>query len=104
MDTIGIEPKAFRMQSRCDTITLCANLDAHTLGQISKVSATGTRTRVARVRAEYPNQLDYSGIDTSSGHANIQRCASFSSLDVISSRDTIPKQNRGRFLLVARKA
>ena len=24
-------------------------------------SATGTRTRVARVRAEYPNQLDYSG-------------------------------------------
>ena len=27
-----------------------------------KSSATGTRTRVARVRAEYPNQLDYSGI------------------------------------------
>ena len=26
-----------------------------------KTSATGTRTRVARVRAEYPNQLDYSG-------------------------------------------
>ena len=24
-------------------------------------SATGTQTRVARVRAEYPNQLDYSG-------------------------------------------
>ena len=24
-------------------------------------SATGARTRVARVRAEYPNQLDYSG-------------------------------------------
>ena len=24
-------------------------------------SATGTRTRVARVRAAYPNQLDYSG-------------------------------------------
>ena len=24
-------------------------------------SATGTRTRVARVRAEYPDQLDYSG-------------------------------------------
>ena len=24
-------------------------------------SATGTRTRIARVRAEYPNQLDYSG-------------------------------------------
>ena len=27
-----------------------------------KVSATGTRTQVARVRAEYPNQLDYSGV------------------------------------------
>ena len=27
----------------------------------SKNSATETRTRVARVRAEYPNQLDYSG-------------------------------------------
>ena len=26
-----------------------------------KHSAAGTRTRVARVRAEYPNQLDYSG-------------------------------------------
>ena len=25
-------------------------------------SATGTRTRVARVRAEHPNQLDYSGV------------------------------------------
>ena len=29
---------------------------------VPKSSATGTRTRVARVRAEYPNQLDYSGI------------------------------------------
>ena len=29
--------------------------------QHRKSSATGTRTRVARVRAEYPNQLDYSG-------------------------------------------
>ena len=29
-------------------------------------SATGTRTRVARVRAEYPNQLDYSGWITKS--------------------------------------
>ena len=27
-----------------------------------KNSATGTRTRVAQVRAEYPNQLDYSGV------------------------------------------
>ena len=30
--------------------------------RMPKSSATGTRTRVARVRAEYPNQLDYSGI------------------------------------------
>ena len=29
---------------------------------IFKSSATGTRTRVAWVRAEYPNQLDYSGV------------------------------------------
>ena len=29
---------------------------------MEKHSATGTRTRVARVRAEYPNQLDYSGV------------------------------------------
>ena len=28
----------------------------------NKNSATGTRTRVARVRAKYPNQLDYSGV------------------------------------------
>ena len=35
-------------------------------GGPSEISATGTRTRVARVRAEYPNQLDYSG---SGGHA-----------------------------------
>ena len=26
-----------------------------------KVSVAGTRTRVSRVRAEYPNQLDYNG-------------------------------------------
>ena len=32
-----------------------------------KDSATGTRTRVAQVRAEYPNQLDYSGF--CAGHA-----------------------------------
>ena len=32
------------------------------LSLTSKYSAAGTRTRVARVRAEYPNQLDYSGV------------------------------------------
>ena len=34
--------------------------------QVNKF-ATGTRTRVARVRAEYPNQLDYSGVDIVAG-------------------------------------
>ena len=33
---------------------------------LKKNSAAGTRTRVARVKAEYPNQLDYSG------HVNFQ--------------------------------
>ena len=33
----------------------------------NSLSATGTRTRVARVRAEYPNQLDYSGLAVYSG-------------------------------------
>ena len=33
------------------------------MGALNKNSATGTRTRVARVRAEYPNQLDYSGYE-----------------------------------------
>ena len=36
-------------------------------------SATGTRTRVARVRAEYPNQLDYSGVASRSGPVNCRR-------------------------------
>ena len=30
----------------------------------AQYSATGTRTRVARVRAEYPNQLDYGGVES----------------------------------------
>eukprot|EP00976_Prorocentrum_cordatum_P096292 1190509-Prorocentrum_minimum.AAC.1 len=29
---------------------------------MTKTSATGARTRVSRVKAEYPNQLDYSGL------------------------------------------
>ena len=36
-----------------------------------KNSATGTRTRVARVRAEYPNQLDYSGCCSSTRGAGL---------------------------------
>ena len=34
-----------------------------TFGKIkSKSSVAGTQTRVSRVRAEYPNQLDYNGL------------------------------------------
>ena len=36
-------------------------------------SATGTRTRVARVRAEYPNQLDYSGCCIKFDHGPLQQ-------------------------------
>ena len=36
--------------------------DARCLTRIT-ASATGIRTRVARVRAEYPNQLDYGGVE-----------------------------------------
>ena len=40
-------------------------------------SATGTRTRVARVRAEYPNQLDYSGLADASDPLYRARSPSF---------------------------
>ena len=86
MDTLGIEPRAFRMQSGCDTTTPCARMNRkdayglcnnqactqptrivpnparHCVASTNNTSATGTRTRVARVRAEYPNQLYYSGV------------------------------------------
>ena len=58
IDALGFEVMDFRMRSGCDTTTQCALLDV-------PPSATGTRTRVARVRAEYPNQLDYSGNERS---------------------------------------
>ena len=41
----------------------CAAVGIYVNGRQHEHSATGTRTRVARVRAEYPNQLDYSGSD-----------------------------------------
>ena len=44
----------------CQTLTLGAA--ASCPAQYAQTSATGTRTRVARVRAEYPSQLDYSGV------------------------------------------
>ena len=52
-------------------VDLCIGVRMHTCSYVKLLwllrfflqenSATGTRTRVARVRAEYPNQLDYSG-------------------------------------------
>ena len=53
-------------------------------------SATGTRTRVARVRAEYPSQLDYGGWGPSRPTRYISvlflRCATFIVMKVQSSR------------------
>jgi hypothetical protein len=49
-----------RQRSKYDVRRSEANV-CHKKRLGNKNSATGTRTRVARVRAEYPNQLDYSG-------------------------------------------
>ena len=53
--SIGLCPQGFE-SPRCRAAVFSAVWPLH-----AKHSATGTRTRVARVRAEYPNQLDYSG-------------------------------------------
>ena len=45
--------QSFRQSCACGLISSARHCQAS--------SATGTRTRVARVRAEYPSQLDYSG-------------------------------------------
>ena len=44
----------------CEQINKCSISPVIVHGA-GKISATGTRTWVARVTAEYPNQLDYSG-------------------------------------------
>ena len=49
-----------------------------------KHSATGTRTRVARVRAEYPNQLDYSGCCIDFDHGPLQQLFRAEHLPVLS--------------------
>ena len=50
------------VQNAAGLILCLQSLQAHGfLQEATRNSATGTRTRVARVRAEYPNQLDYSG-------------------------------------------
>ena len=47
-------------------VTICAKF-------VGKKSATETRIRVARVRAEYPNQLDYSGSCIIPGHSKLMK-------------------------------
>ena len=56
-DSIGPDAHVWQWingMSDCSLELLSHGFNAH--------SATGTRTRVARVRAEYPSQLDYSGL------------------------------------------
>ena len=50
----------------------------------NKKSATGTRTWVARVRAEHPNQLDYSGVAGILALALSLRAMLFSALERVS--------------------
>ena len=57
-DSIGPDAHVWQWingMSDCSLELLSHGFNAH--------SATGTRTRVARVRAEYPSQLDYGGVD-----------------------------------------
>ena len=68
-----------------------------------KNSATGTRARVARVRAEYPNQLDYSG----SGSCAAKARAAVRSLRVgcwlRPARSRIGRHSRAARALIARR-
>ena len=58
-DALSIRPTGRVAQG--DTAIFTA--EGHHCHSAKVNSATGTRARVARVRAEYPNQLDYSGCD-----------------------------------------
>ena len=53
-------------------------------------SAIGTRTRVARVRAEYPNQLDYSGCCIDFDHGPLQQLFRAKHLPVLSKHVRAP--------------
>ena len=68
----GFEPTTSRLLSECSTAKLHRHVKIlqrcrqHRLPVVvkrrsPKNSDTGTRTQVARVKAEYPNQLDYIG-------------------------------------------
>ena len=45
-----------------------------------KISDTGTRTQVARVKAEYPNQLDYIGL-------LLLKCATFALINLLQAQN-----------------
>ena len=55
-----------------------------------KHSATGTRTRVARVRAAYPNKLDYSGAGFQTIQHAIKLCVNIH-------KETLETQSRDMF-------
>ena len=55
-----------------------------------KHSAAGTRTQVAPVRAEYPNQLDYSGCCIDFGHGPLQQLFRAGHLPVLSKHVRAP--------------
>ena len=65
----GFEPTTSRLLSECSTaklhrlayVKLHCNTKLKVVWLAIKNSDTGTRTQVARVKAEYPNQLDYIG-------------------------------------------
>ena len=48
-------------KTKNSSISLGMKKGTRNKAQLIENSATGTRTWVARVRAEYPNKLDYSG-------------------------------------------
>ena len=66
--TPGSLPTWGRMISRCPGREISPNLDTWISVLQPEVPIPPPRARVARVRAEYPSQLDYSGIHISNTH------------------------------------
>ena len=61
----GIEPGSTAWKAAMLTVTPATNSNSKQTepNARQKRSHAGTRTRVLRVRAAYPNQLDYAGIE-----------------------------------------
>ena len=68
-----------------------------------KNSATGTRARVARVRAEYPNQLDYSGSGSCAAKARAAARSMRVGCWLKSARSRIGRHSRAARALIARR-